>query len=227
MRVLSKGHPGYQGPITYDYETQRAKMLRASTIRNFSLTPTKNMTGRTKPIVKWAEKYARNQFAKYRNDVILMSQLPPYDYRTTLCNALANTPVQINGRFYHDPFLIRTAATVVWIEMTNLIDGFIGEKLDPDYINYLDRVVLSIRLRRVATYAELNFAYDYTSVLDLIYPVKQPDRWKDYPQSWGELCFCCCWRTQQQKFIKMLDTHTIDSDGRTIYPTTGESYYFY
>lgn len=214
LPIVSEGHYGYRAPVECDIDSTREKLLEVSDVRQFKKTPcrTHKVAANFMQIFKRVGKeIAERHFTQYTTCVELMANTSPYDYRLAVCNAIAEVPV-VNGRMTHpDKNDSRLVATICWIKLTELFDGLYGEPLDHDYINLLDRKMLAVRLRRIGAYAELNFAYDYTNVLDFVYPVNDPKKWASYPQSWGELTFCCLWRRQQSQFFQLLIKQKADS----------------
>lgn len=218
LRTVSDGHYGHRANVEIDVSAVQSKLQAGSRIRQFNKTPKRSFkcaTNVRSQLVRVGTELAQLHFETYTSDIHLMANIPPYDYRIAACNAIAEVPVVDNNRTITDPECSRFTATICWVKLTELLDGLYGERLDPDYINLLDRATLSVRLRRVGAYAEINFAYDYTNILDIVYPVKHPEKWVKYPQSWGELTFCCLWRRQQSQFFKKLtETITYEHNGQ-------------
>lgn len=207
LRTVSDGHFGHRAAIEIDLAKMQVKLDNTSLVRQFKKTPKKGfirdaaLMGRLR---RMGNELAQTHFDFYTSNVGLMAHTAPYDYRLLVCNAAADIPAVDKRYTITDPECSRFVATICWIKLTALFNALYGEPLERDYINFLDRNMLKVRLRRVATYAELNFAYDYSNVLNFIYPVEDPGKWESYPRSWGELTFCCLWRRQQSKFFNLL-----------------------
>lgn len=212
LRVVSEDHYGYRAPVELDLAKHHPRLITNSRLREFKKTPKRGFDmGPSKMglLTRVGKDLAQKHYDNYVSDINLMAHTAPYDYRIVVCNAIAEVPVIADNKTFDDEQCSRYVATICWIRLTSLFDALYGEPLERDYINFLDRNLFKVRLRRVGAYGELNFAYDYTNVLDYVYPVEDPKRWERYPKSWGELTFCCLWRRQQSNFFKQLILKTV------------------
>lgn len=229
LKTISEGHYGHRAEPAFDRDRLFRRLEMSSHVRYFDKTHGKyrniNSVSGPQRALLGGRAMAEDRFKWFVSNVDVMANISPYDYRLVVCNAIPHLPLRYNITLNHDQDVRLLGSTACWIRMTELIDGLIGERLDPDYMRYLDREMLKVRLRRVGAYAELLYAYDYSTVLDTVYPVNDPKRWQSYPRSWGELMFCCLWRREQSQFFKRITHQEItDEHGNT--PTVPRTFYW-
>ena len=221
LKTISEGHYGHRADAAFDPNQLLQRLETSSYVRYFDKTHgkyrnIKDVTTGPQRALRGGKALAEDRFRWFISNIDVVANISPYDYRLVVCNAIPHLPLRYNNNLNQDQDIRLLGSTACWIRMTELIDGLIGERLDPDYMRYLDREMLKVRLRRVGAYAELLYAYDYSTVLDTVYPVNDPKRWQAYPRSWGELMFCCIWRKEQSQFFKrIVQREIIDEHGNT------------